>query len=89
MEIQVIGFSGSNFIYTDKKRMQQVLLNLLSNAIKFTDRGGSIQIQAIKEPSKMVKLYVRDSGIGIKKKHQSKLFKMFGSIKDSKRKFNT
>ena len=66
-----------------------MLLNLLSNAIKFTDRGGSIQIQAIKEPHKMVTVYVRDSGIGIKKKDQSKLFKMFGSIKDSKSKFNT
>ena len=66
-----------------------MLLNLLSNAIKFTDRGGYIQIQAINEPSKMIKVYVRDSGIGIKKEDQSKLFKMFGSIKDSKRKFNT
>lgn len=66
-----------------------MLLNLISNAIKFTDRGGSIQIQAIKEDNQTLKVYVRDSGIGIKKKDQSKLFKMFGSIKDSKSKFNT
>lgn len=66
-----------------------MLLNLFSNAIKFTDRGGSIQIEAVNEPGQMIKLYVRDSGIGIKKEDQSKLFKMFGSIKDSKRKFNT
>lgn len=66
-----------------------MLLNLFSNAIKFTDRGGSIQIEAVNEPGQMFKLYVRDSGIGIKKEDQSKLFKMFGSIKDSKRKFNT
>lgn len=66
-----------------------MLLNILSNAIKFTDRGGSIQIEATKELNKMVKVFVRDSGIGIKKQDQSKLFKMFGSIKDSKSKFNT
>lgn len=30
-----------------------------------------------------------DSGIGIKKKNQDKLFKMFGSIKDEKKKINT
>ena len=62
---------------------------MLNNAIKFTDRGGSIQIEVIKESNSMVEVYVRDSGIGIKKKDQSKLFKMFGSIKDSKSKFNT
>lgn len=66
-----------------------MLLNVLSNAIKFTDSGGSIQIEAKKENENMVKVYVRDSGIGIHKKDKPKLFKMFGSIKDSKSKFNT
>jgi K+-sensing histidine kinase KdpD len=32
---------------------------------------------------------VTDSGIGIKKKKQDKIFKMFGSIKDDKKKINT
>ena len=43
-------------------------MNLLSNAIKFTGRGGSIQIEAVKEQEKMVTVYIRDSGVGIKKK---------------------
>ena len=30
-----------------------------------------------------------DNGLGIKKKNHKKLFKMFGSIKDQKRKINT
>ena len=32
---------------------------------------------------------VIDNGIGIKKKNQKRLFKMFGSIKDEKKKINT
>ena len=41
-EISLVGFANNSFIYTDKKRLQQVILNLLSNAIKFTDRDGSV-----------------------------------------------
>ena len=36
-----------------------------------------------------IKICIRDSGIGIRKEDQSKLFKLFGSIKDEKTKFNT
>ena len=75
-------------IKTDYKRLQQVLLNLFSNAIKFTDRRGKIEIVA-KLKKSHVKIYVRDSGIGIKKENQSKLFQLFGSIKDEKRQLNT
>ena len=36
-----------------------------------------------------VMISITDSGCGIKKKNQDKLFKMFGSIKDQKKKINT
>ena len=65
-----------------------MLLNLYSNAIKFTDRKGKIEIEA-KLKMRHIKIYVRDSGIGIKHENQHKLFKLFGSIKDEKRQLNT
>lgn len=61
-----------------------MLLNLFSNAIKFTDRRGKIEIVA-KLKSNHVKIYVRDSGIGIQRENQGKLFQLFGSIKDEKK----
>lgn len=38
--------------------------------------------------SRQVKIYVRDSGVGVKTKDQSKLFRLFGSIKDTNSKFS-
>jgi two-component system sensor histidine kinase/response regulator len=71
--------------------MQQVLLNLYSNAIKFTNRGGSIHIVVelteVRAQS-ILRLSVIDNGIGIKQENQDNLFKLFGSIKDEKRKIN-
>ena len=44
------GFSRSHNIYTDKKRLQQVILNLQSNAIKFTKDKGIVEIQVTLVP---------------------------------------
>ena len=78
---------------TDQKRLQQILLNLYSNAIKFTDRDGKICIQVEIEGNQLInnriKISVIDSGIGIKEENKSKLFQLFGSIKDKNNEVNT
>ena len=91
-----VGYSGlesnKRFIKTDRKRLQQVLLNLYSNAVKFTNRDGkiSIMVELLKQRHKeFVRVSVHDSGIGIKEEDKNKLFTLFGSIKDEKRKINT
>ena len=65
LSINVDGFEDTKFVNTVKKRFSQVLLNLLSNAIKFTDRNGNIQVEAVNKKNGFVKVFVRDSGIGI------------------------
>ena len=70
-------FDNNYFIETDFKRLQQVILNLFSNSIKFTDRRGKIEIVTKlkgKLSNKSIKVYIRDSGIGIKRENQGKLF---------------
>jgi signal transduction histidine kinase len=64
--------------------------------VKFTDRLGKIMILVEYQnkpnpnnPEDFIRISITDSGIGIKKKNQDKLFKMFGSIKDEKKKINT
>ncbi|WP_125143549.1 hybrid sensor histidine kinase/response regulator [Clostridium transplantifaecale] len=65
----------------DAMRLNQVLLNLLSNAIKFTPEGGSVrlEIQQVRRLEKQlrVRFIVSDTGIGMSKEFQRRLFNPF------------
>jgi len=50
--------------------------NLVSNAIKFSNTGGKIHISATHEKNKFVEVKITDSGIGMTKELQSKMFLM-------------
>lgn len=64
-------------------RLNQVLINLLSNAIKFTPEEGSIRVYLEQEASPIGQNYIRchfkvkDSGIGMTKEFQEKIFEKF------------
>jgi signal transduction histidine kinase len=51
-------------LYSDINVLNTILRNLVSNAIKFTKVGGSIELDARKDDNE-VKIFVRDTGIGI------------------------
>ena len=59
-------------------RLQQIFLNLLSNALKFTT-AGYIKFKFLSLPPSLY-FSVTDTGIGIKQRNMSKLFKPFGMI---------
>ena len=65
----------------DDQRLSQIITNLLSNAVKFTPEGGSIDIDtkllSADEGIYTIQFEVRDTGIGISKEGQSKLFASF------------
>jgi signal transduction histidine kinase len=48
-----------------------------------------VELQHQDDTEDIVRISVTDNGVGIKKKDQSKLFQLFGSIKDEKKKINT
>jgi signal transduction histidine kinase len=55
-----------------------MITNLMSNALKFTSRGVQPKVQLWAEPSDgLVRLSVRDNGIGIRPEDQQKLFEPF------------
>ncbi len=63
-------------VKVDRNQIDQVLDNLFSNAIKYTKENGKITVSA-KESNKKIYVEVADTGIGISKKHVTRLFERF------------
>lgn len=60
----------------DARSFQEILQNLLDNAVRYTPRGGRIRVKAAVEESEVV-LSVADTGIGIPKAEQDRIFERF------------
>jgi len=63
----------------DYARVAQIVSNLLSNAAKYTPRGGEIQLSA-RSNGDFAIIEVADSGVGIDKDMQERIFDMFAQI---------
>lgn len=70
--------SDIDFCRGDSRRIKQILVNLLSNAIKFTEVG-SVTLK-VQRHENQLEFCVIDTGIGIKKADQEKLFQPFQQI---------
>ncbi len=73
--------TGKKF-YGDPLRLAQVLTNLMGNAVKFTETG-EIGIYIHKISDKMFRFEVKDTGIGLSKEQQNKLFQSFSQADGS------
>jgi len=63
------------WIYTDQKRLRQILINLLSNAIKYTERGyASLNVRY---RNQVAEFEVADSGLGIPADELERIFEPF------------
>jgi signal transduction histidine kinase/HD-like signal output (HDOD) protein len=67
-------------VYTDPRRLKQVVTCLLDNAAKFTPRGAIVLGAAGVENG--VEIFVKDTGIGIEAKDQEAIFDRFRQIDD-------
>ncbi|NTS77030.1 response regulator [Catenovulum sp. SM1970] len=75
-----------NHLIGDPLRLQQIITNLCSNAVKFTDHGIiSIEVHLAEQQNDTVKLKfsVKDSGVGMTRAQQDKLFKSFSQVDES------
>ena len=75
-----------NQVIADPLRLKQILTNLVSNSIKFTDSGSiavRINIEAKNSDNATFKISVSDTGIGIAREKQERLFQAFSQVDTS------
>ena len=68
------------FLIGDKLRLSQIIMNLVSNALKFTKNGEVAVFANLKnvvDKTYFIEFQVKDTGIGIAKEDQEKIFEKF------------
>lgn len=70
----------------DAMRIKQVLINLTSNAMKFTHKGAvdiDVDSERIENNIAIIKITIKDTGIGMNKEQQKTIFDAFGQADKS------
>ena len=78
-----------HMLHGDEVRIKQIITNILTNAVKYTEKGSvtfTVTCERIEdEPdSVMLKVAIKDTGIGIKPEDMSKLFSKFERIEEKR-----
>ncbi|PQJ71728.1 two-component regulator propeller domain-containing protein [Polaribacter butkevichii] len=68
--------SDEIYVYYDRYKLERVFYNLISNAFRYTPKNGKIVLRVIQKPHKII-LQVEDSGVGVAKEYQDKIFERF------------
>jgi len=77
LDFSIEGDFGGEYVYHgDSLRISQVLINLIGNAIKFTEKG-FVKVTVDSSADNTMRFTVQDSGIGISKEQQQRLFSSF------------
>jgi len=75
------------YIFSDSKKLRQVIVNLLGNAFKFTDEGAislTLFSKKIDENNFSICFQIEDTGIGIKSEEKDKIFDNFYQASNSR-----
>lgn len=70
----------------DRQMMEELLYNLCDNAIRYNNKDGKVWIRVSREAAGEVCLQVKDTGIGIPKEHQERIFERFYRVDKSRSK---
>lgn len=65
-------------------RIKQILINLIDNAVKYNKSGGTVSVHAERLPDGQVLISVQDTGVGIEREHQDRVFERFYRVDKSR-----
>ncbi len=71
------------FIYADRRQIASAVHNLLDNALKYSSRNGAVSIR-VRVLGGLAELEVQDTGIGIPRKAQERIFERFFRVDRSR-----
>jgi two-component system, NtrC family, sensor histidine kinase KinB len=74
---------GLPAVAADRERIHLVLVNLISNAIRHTPAGGSVRVAAAEDGAGRVEVRVSDTGSGIAREFQPRIFEKFFRLPDA------
>ena len=75
----------SAYVNANREMMNELLYNLCDNAIRYNKKGGRVDV-SVEEMDTEVVLSVKDTGIGISKEHQERIFERFYRVDRSRSK---
>ena len=84
-EVHMYMEGGSTVLDTVPTIMEEVLYNVCDNAVKYNRRGGEVFVR-LKDGEDAVRVNVRDTGIGIPKEDQERIFERFYRVDKSRSK---
>lgn len=82
VRLEHAGFENALELAIDPEAIEKVLMNLIGNALKFTDRGGSIRIEGVRNEDGLT-ISVKDTGIGIPADQIDSVFDRFAQVDSS------
>ena len=78
-----IALNGTEcYVTANRQMMEELLYNLCDNAIRYNNPGGSVDVQTYAREGHTY-LVVKDTGIGISKEHQERIFERFYRVDKS------
>lgn len=88
IDYRFVNRAGDAIIWADSEALEKIILNLLSNAFKYTPAGRSITLTLYNQDNELA-VEIRDTGSGISKEKQARLFRRFESFNEDKSKPST
>lgn len=84
-EVSLILSGEHVMLHAGKSLIEELLYNLISNALRYNVKGGKVYVEIRTEDERPV-LVVEDTGIGIPKEHQERVFERFYRVDKSRSK---